>query len=66
MAIAYCVECGGRIFLGERPWIGQAAFCRRCGAYLEVTHINPLELEWIDDLVDEDEGLQVELESVPA
>lgn len=63
MAIAYCVDCGGRIYLGERPWVGQAAYCNRCGADLEVTRVNPPELEWIDYLVDEDERVE---ESVPA
>jgi lysine biosynthesis protein LysW len=62
MAIAYCVDCGGRIYLGDKPWIGQAAYCRRCGADLEVIRVNPLELEWIDNMVYEDE--EPELESV--
>jgi lysine biosynthesis protein LysW len=66
MAIGYCVDCRGRIYLGDRPWIGQAAFCRRCGADLEVTHVNPLELEWIGDVVDEDGELEFQFESVPA
>jgi lysine biosynthesis protein LysW len=54
MAVSYCLDCGGRIYLGQRPWVGQAAFCRRCGADLEVTHVNPLTLDWTDNLVDEE------------
>lgn len=55
MAVAYCLDCGGRIYLGRKPWIGQAAFCDECGSDLEVTKVSPLTLDWIEDLVDEDE-----------
>ena len=51
MAVAYCLNCGGRIYLGQRPWVGQAVFCDRCGADLEVTQVNPLDLDWTDALV---------------
>ena len=54
MAFAYCLACGGRIYLGRRPWVGQAAFCERCGCDLEVTKVSPLTLDWTDDVVDED------------
>jgi lysine biosynthesis protein LysW len=65
MAFAYCLECGERIYLGQRPWIGQEVFCERCGADLEVTCVRPLELDWTEDLVesDQDRGLEVELET---
>jgi alpha-aminoadipate carrier protein LysW len=53
MAVAYCVDCGKRLYLGERAWVGQAVFCGRCGADLEVIQVNPPVLEWADDLVDE-------------
>ena len=66
MAIAYCLACGGRIYLGHRPWVGQAAFCSRCVADLEITQVNPLELDRTDELVDEDweEGAVLDLELV--
>jgi alpha-aminoadipate carrier protein LysW len=71
MAVAYCIDCGQRLYLGERAWVGQAVFCNRCGADLEVTQVNPPVLEWTDDLVDEnwplDRGTEEpELESVSA
>jgi hypothetical protein len=68
MAVAYCLDCGGRIYLGRKPWIGQAAFCERCGSDLEVTKVSPLTLDWIDDLVDEDgeEGRVADRKLVPA
>ena len=68
MAIVYCLDCGGRINLGRKPWVGQAAFCQRCGAELEVTEVSPLTLDWTDNLVDEDweEGVVFDRELVPA
>jgi lysine biosynthesis protein LysW len=68
MAFAYCLDCGDRIYLGRKPWVGQPAFCEECGADLEVTHLNPLELEWTDDLVDADpeEESELEAELLPA
>jgi len=41
-------------------------FCDRCEADLEVTSTNPLELDWIDNLVDSSrtQDLEVELTSV--
>ena len=62
MAFAYCLDCGGRIYLGRKPWVGQEAFCDLCGAYLEVIRISPLELEWSDDLVDSDPEVEEEEE----
>jgi len=63
MAFAYCLDCGDRIYLGRKPWVGQPAFCEQCGADLEVTRINPLEVEWTDDLVDTDPEEEPALES---
>ena len=49
-------------------WLSQPAFCERCGADLEVTHLNPLEVEWSDLVVDTDpeEDLEPEFEYVSA
>ncbi len=69
MAFAYCLDCGARIYLGRIPWVGQPAYCERCGADLEVTKTNPLQLEWTDDLVDTDpdpeEEIDLEREYLP-
>jgi lysine biosynthesis protein LysW len=66
MAFAYCLDCANRIYLGRRPWVGQAVFCDRCGADLEVTRLHPLELDWTEYLVNEDQDQLGELELVPA
>lgn len=52
MAFAYCPDCGERIYLGRKPWRGQPAFCDGCDADLEVTSINPLQLDWTDAIED--------------
>jgi lysine biosynthesis protein LysW len=52
MAIAYCLDCSGRIYLENRPWVGQDVYCERCGAELEVVQVNPLALDWTDSLPD--------------
>lgn len=54
MAVAYCLECGARIYMGRKPWIGQAVFCDRCEADMEVTRVSPLQLELTENLIDRD------------
>jgi hypothetical protein len=54
MAFAYCLHCGGRIYLGAKPWVGQPAFCELCDADMEVTSVSPLELDWSDYVAEED------------
>ena len=68
MAFAYCLDCGGRIYLGRRPWVGQSAFCDQCLADLEVTSVRPLTLDWTDDLAadDREEDTVLDQELVPA
>jgi hypothetical protein len=69
MAFAYCPDCASRIYLGERPWVGQPVDCERCEAVLEVTRLNPPELDWIDNILDQDgnptENYEAEAAQVP-
>jgi hypothetical protein len=53
MAFAYCPDCGGRLYVGKRPWVGQPVSCDRCDADVEVTQVNPLVVDWSDNLQDE-------------
>jgi hypothetical protein len=62
MAFAYCLDCGSRIYLGQKPWVGQPAFCERCEADLEVIGLNPLEIDWTDNLVDREPEPEMEME----
>ncbi len=63
MAFAYCPECSARIYLGRKPWVGQPATCDDCEADLEVTHLNPPRLEWVDSEWEDDATLQPEQSS---
>jgi lysine biosynthesis protein LysW len=66
MAFVYCLDCANRIYLGKRLWVGQAVFCDRCGADLEITSLKPLELDWTEYLVSEDQDQIRELEVASA
>ena len=66
MAFTYCLDCSKRIYLGKRLWVGQSVFCDLCGADMEVTGLNPLKLDWTEDLVNEDQDQLRELELAPA
>lgn len=55
MAFAYCPDCASRIYLGQRPWLGQPVFCENCDADLEVVRLGPPQLDWVDELADAEE-----------
>ena len=52
---ARCPCCGDAVCLAGRPLIGEICGCDRCGTQLEVASIDPLMLELLAK-VDEDEG----------
>jgi lysine biosynthesis protein LysW len=52
MAFAYCPDCSSRIYLGERPHLGEPAWCDTCGADLEVVNVNPPALAWAEATAD--------------
>lgn len=55
MAFAYCPECGGRVYVGRKPWLGQPVGCEQCEADLEVVEVHPLTLDWEEgELADDD------------
>ena len=54
MPFGYCPDCGGRIYLGDKPWLGQPTTCYTCDADLEVTALNPPVLDWVDELAEDD------------
>jgi hypothetical protein len=56
-----CLDCDNRIQLDFQPVVGQIITCPSCDAELEVTSVNPIELDfyfegWDEDL-DDDEDL---------
>lgn len=67
MAFAYCPDCGGRLYLGRTPWLGQPVSCESCEAELEVTRLQPPELSWSEDLIDSDWNTESEMaDAIPA
>jgi alpha-aminoadipate carrier protein LysW len=53
MAEGYCPDCDSPIKLGDNPRKGQHVTCPSCSAYLQVTGVSPIELDWAQE--DEEE-----------
>ena len=49
MASAHCPDCDLRIVLNPHAKLGQKLACPHCDADLEVTGVEPLELDWAYD-----------------
>ena len=60
MAKGYCIECETQLKLGNSPSKGQQITCVRCGAFLQVVGLSPIELDWASD---EDPDYWSEIES---
>jgi lysine biosynthesis protein LysW len=55
-AIARCPDCGEKIRLQGRIYVGKEVICPDCDAVLEVIDTEPVELDWaFDDEDDEDD-----------
>ena len=50
-----CLDCDNRIQLDFQPVIGQIITCPSCDAELEVTSVNPIELDFYFESWDEDD-----------
>jgi lysine biosynthesis protein LysW len=49
MTDAFCPECDSKIYVESNPKEGQKITCPKCGAYLMVIGISPIELDWAHD-----------------
>jgi hypothetical protein len=49
MAKGYCIECEVPLKLGNSPTKGQRVTCVKCGAFLQVVGISPIEMDWAMD-----------------
>ena len=49
-----CPDCEHEIHLSSIPEMGQKVTCPDCWAYLEVVSLEPLELAWEVDLIQDD------------
>ena len=55
VAFARCPDCGERVRLEGRVYIGKEVVCRECDAVLEVIDTEPIELDWAGYDDDEDQ-----------
>ena len=55
MASTFCPECDTQIQLSSSAREGDQLTCKSCGAYLKVSSLQPLELDWDDDEIDFDD-----------
>lgn len=53
---ADCPSCEGKVNVGPKPRIGKRFICPVCRAELEVTWLDPVELDWPYDDEEEDFG----------
>lgn len=60
MTTAICPACDRNIKVPNRPRIGQKLVCPHCDTDLEVIEVDPLELDWayedLDDFDEDDEN----------
>jgi lysine biosynthesis protein LysW len=56
MARAFCPDCDGEVILNPHARLGQKLVCPHCDADLEVTGVDPLELDWAHVLTERDWG----------
>jgi len=54
VAIARCPDCGEKIRLQGRLYVGKEVICPDCDAVLEVVDTEPVELDWAFDDEDDD------------
>jgi lysine biosynthesis protein LysW len=54
MARAFCPDCDGGIRVNPHAMLGQKLVCPHCDADLEVSGIDPLELDWADTWTEKD------------
>ena len=51
-----CLDCGAEINLVGKIRVGQPVTCSECGTTLEVMALDPIELDWIYDEPEYDDG----------
>jgi len=54
--IVPCPDCGHEIEFEEPPDLGDKMTCADCWAYLVVTQLNPVQLSWDTEELDEEDG----------
>lgn len=54
MPIAVCPGCDEDIQIAGRPTLGQLVTCENCASQFEVISVQPLELDWAFDELEDD------------
>jgi lysine biosynthesis protein LysW len=54
-AVIACIDCGSKFFLKGRIELGQAVTCPECGAWMEISSLDPVQVDWIYEEPDEDQ-----------
>jgi len=49
MEMGFCPECDADIAVGKKPFEGQKITCPKCGAFLQIIALSPIEIDWADD-----------------
>ncbi len=63
--IGECPECQAEVRLRRAPHLGQKVTCYSCGAKLEITRKDPIELDWaFDDPLEDDEELEIDFDQL--
>jgi lysine biosynthesis protein LysW len=60
MAGWYCADCGGEILLGSSGELGLKIVCVHCDIEMEVTSVDPPEVDWARDWDWEEERASVQ------
>jgi hypothetical protein len=60
-ASAFCPDCQSNIMLPPKPEMWMRITCPECGTQLEIVDDNPWELDYTDDIEDDDEMFANEL-----
>lgn len=54
MTQVFCLDCDHALNI-KNAKIGQKVTCSNCGSEMEVIGINPVELDWVYEPIDDDE-----------
>ena len=55
--ISRCPACDEKIFIGERPKVGQYLLCSICDEKLEIVNLDPIQLDLIFDANDSESNI---------
>jgi lysine biosynthesis protein LysW len=54
-AVIECMDCGVKSVLTGRIELGQEIACPECGTWMEVVSLDPVQVDWVYDELDDDQ-----------